>query len=211
MASLRSASTTTSTMSPSGIFNVPKVLPYPKYYDHTELKRLEHVYCYVQKHPGNANLTVLIYRDVKKDDVYAVFSDSAGNLVELESDDTVLGNTSRRFVKDELVNYVRLMNVIKIEQAQYHFSINDDGSLTLIDVRTALNKCVSPGLIEDIFGKVAKTLKTKNTVILNPSIIDAIIQGQGSYEGDLLIRPSRFRINDDDPINFAPLYVEIKR
>jgi hypothetical protein len=103
------------------------------------------------------------------------------------------------------------MNAIKIEQAQYHFSINDDGSLTLIDVRTALNKCVSPGLIEDIYGKIAKTLKTKNTVILNPSIIDAIIQGQGSYEGDLLIRPSRFRINDDDPINFAPLYVEIKR
>ena len=123
---------------------------------------------------------------------------------------TPLGITSRKFVKDELVNYVRLMNVIKIEQAQYHFSIAGD-ILTLVDVRTSLNKCVSPGLIEDVFGKLVNTLKTKNTVILNPSVIDAIIQGQGSYEGNLLIRPSRFRLNDDDPINFAPLYVEIRR
>jgi hypothetical protein len=210
MASLRSANTTTSITSQSGTFKVPKVLPYPKYYDHTELKRLEHIYCYVQKHPGDVDLTVLIYRDTQKDDVYTVFSDAAGNLIELESDVTPLGITSRKFVKDELVNYVRLMNVIKIEQAQYHFSIAGD-ILTLVDVRTSLNKCVSPGLIEDVFGKLVNTLKTKNTVILNPSVIDAIIQGQGSYEGNLLIRPSRFRLNDDDPINFAPLYVEIRR
>jgi len=210
MASLRSANMTTSITSQSGIFKVPKVLPYPKYYDHTELRRLEHIYCYVQKHPGSVDLTVLIYRDTQKDDVYTVFSDASGNLIELESDATPLGNTSRKFVKDELVNYVRLMNIIKIEQAQYHFSIVDD-SLTLVDVRTSLNKCVSPGLIEDVFGKLVNTLKTKNTVILNPSVIDAIIQGQGSYEGNLLIRPSRFRLNDDDPINFAPLYVEIRR
>ena len=210
MASLRSANTTTPTTSQSGTFKVPKVLPYPKYYDHTELKKLEHVYCYVQKHPGNVDLTVLIYRDVKNDDVYTIFSDASGNLVELESDTTKLGDISRNFVKNELVNYVILMNIIKIEQAQYHFSTAND-VLTLVDVRTSLNKCVSPGLIEDVFGKLVKTLKTKNTVILNPSVIDAIIQGQGSYEGDLLIRPTRFRLNDDDPINFAPLYVEIRR
>ena len=209
MATLRSASTTTSTTSPSGISSVPKVLEYPSYYDFEYINRLEHIYCYIQDHPINVDLTVLIYRDIKEGDVYTLFADNKANLIEISTDQTTVGNAARKFIQDHVADFVRLMNVTKIEQAQFHLSVRDD-ELTLVDIRTAINKYASPGLVEDVFGKFIKTLKTRTMVILTPAVIEAIIQGMGPYSGDLLIKPSRFRMMDEHPV-FKPLCVEIKR
>lgn len=209
MATLRSASTTTPTMLPSGISSIPKVLEYPSFFDYEYINRLEHIYCYIQDHPINVDLTVLIYRDVKEGDVYTLCSDNKANLIELSTDQTAVGEAARKFVQDHVADFVRLMNVTKIEQAQFHFSVQKE-ELILVDIRTAINKYASPGLLEDVFGKFVKTLKTRTMVILTPSVIEAIIQGMGPYSGDLLIKPSRFRIMDDQP-DFRPLSVEIKR
>ena len=210
MAISRSASTTTPTMSPSGISSIPKVLEYPSYYNYEYINRLEHIYCYIQDHPINVNLTVLIYRDTKEGDVYTLCSDSKANLIELSTDQTSIGNAARKFIQEHVADFVRLMNVTKIGQAQFHLSVSED-ELTLVDIRTAINRYASPGLVEDVFGKFIKTLKTRTMAILTPSVIEAIIQGMGSYSGDLLIKPSRFRMMDDDPSGFKPLCVEIKR
>jgi hypothetical protein len=211
MVSSQSANTITSTTSQYGTSKpIPKVLPYPDYLNYEFLKNIEQIYCYIQDRPQNVNLTVLIFRDVDNDGVITICADQTGEPIELTTDKSETADAARKFIKEKLVSFVTLMNTIKITQAQFHFCVAEE--LILVDVRTAINKYVSPGLIEDVFGKIIKTLKIKNMMVLEPSTIDAIIQGQGPFVGDLLIRPSRFRLlNETDQNNVVPLYVEIKR
>lgn len=211
MAYSQSANTTTPTMLQSGTSKkLPKVLPYVVYLDYQDINYLEHTYCYVQEHPANVDLTVLIYRDIANEDVITIFANRSGEALELTTDTSVVADAARAFIKDKLADFVRLMNIIKIEQAQYHFWVKEDG-LVLVDVRTAINKCVSPGLIEEVFGKIIRTLKTRTMTVLEPAVIQALIQGQGPFAGDLLLRPSRFRMIEESVDNFRPLYVELKR
>lgn len=208
MASSQSASMTSKITPQSGTFEIPKILPYPDYYDYSELARLENIYCYIQEYPKDVDLTMLIYRDVKQSDVYTLFSDAFGNLIELDKDESSLAQAARDIIKELLAPLVNLMNIMKIPQAQYHFA--SDG-LILVDVRTAINKYASPGMLEDVFGKIIRTLKTRLVTTLDKNIIEAIIQGQGSFTDDLLIRPSRFRLMDDTQQDMIPLYVGIRR
>lgn len=211
MVSSQSANTTTPTMSQSGISsNIPKVLPYIDFISYKDIQKLEHIYCYIQECPANVDLTMLIYRDIVNQDVITIFADRRGIPIELTTDRSVIADAARKFIKEKLADFVKLMSIIRIQQAQYHFWVKDE-EVVLVDVRTAINKCVSPGMIEEVYGKIIKTLRTKNIMVLEPSTIDAIIQGGGQFESDLLIRPSRFRAVDESLEHFKPLYVEIRR
>ena len=210
MAFSRSANTIISTTPPSGISNIPVLLSLPKFLDSTHINRLENILCYIQDHPGPNGLSVLIYRDTKNDDVFVLTGDWYGNALELNTDDSIIAKAAKDFINNKLVIFLDLMRTIKIEQAQYYFSLKKD-NIVLEEVRTAVNKLAGPGFIRDIFSTIIQTPAIRKIEPLNANNIEAMIKNDGSFEGDLIIKPSRFRLFDENQEEHIPLYVELLR
>lgn len=100
------------------------------------------------------------------------------------------------------------MKLMRVEQAQFFFT----DTMKLVDVQVAYNKMVSPGMIHDVFGKRTDIQETIKTEIIDERTIDAILKGAGSYTGDIIIKPTRFRLYHDPETNsFQPMYIEVKR
>lgn len=198
----------------SGISRIklPKVLPYPKLKSLESITALKDIFCYILKHYGDDGISVLLYRQKDKDQVVTIFGDWNGNNIDIVDKDN--NNKSKicvDFAKDQLIKLLETMRIINIEQAQFFFGI-DEGGLILCDVQISLNKMVGPGMIKDVFGKILRTQEVVKTEILDDRAMDAIMKGNGSYEGDLIIKPSRFRLNhisSDD--SYSPLYAEVRR
>ena len=104
-----------------------------------------------------------------------------------------------------------MMRLTQLDQAQFFFNIDDNG-LCLFDVQLSLNKHAGPGMIKDVFGKIFRTPDTLKMEIIDERALEYIQKGTGAYEGDLLIKPSRFRMYHDQEANtYSPLYVEVRR
>lgn len=198
----------------SGISRIqlPKVLPYPVIEPLQLDGALKNIFCYIIKYYGESGLSVLIYRQKAKDQVVTIFGDWNGNNIDIvNGEENLLSRLSSDFAKADLVKMLEMMRIINIEQAQYFFGIDDQG-LILCDVQISLNKMVGPGMVKDVFGKVIRTQEVIKTEILDDRAMEAIAKGSGSYEGDLIIKPSRFRLNHkmDDNI-YTPLYAKVIR
>jgi len=200
----------TKTTLPSGISNLPKMSPYPKVLDLKNLHELEHILCYIQEHPGPEGFTILIERDVSNDDVYVMAGYLNGEAIELESDTSNTAEAAKRFIKEKIVDFLNLMRLVKIDRAQYFFSFRS-GEIILQDVQTGADKFVGPGLIRDIFSSLVQIPDIKKIEQLTSSNIEAIMMNTGSYEGDLMIKPSIFRIYDGILTHNIPFYVEVIR
>ena len=104
------------------------------------------------------------------------------------------------------------MKLIKIKQAQYFFSGENYEDLTLVDMQTSLNKFSGPGMLRDLFSKIGKTQEVLKVELIDERAIEAIKVGNGIYEGDIIIKPTRFRYyHDVDKDMYTPLYLQIKR
>lgn len=196
----------------SGTSNkLPQVLPYPQLLDFNSTKSIRDIYSYIIKHYGNSGLSVLIYRQPSKDETVVICGDWNGNNIDLVDNSSKLAEIALKFCQDSLPLFVKTQSLIKIDQAQYFFALNDD-KLILVDIQLAYNKFASPGFIRDMFGKVFDTQEVMKTEIIDQRSIEAIKKGSGSYEGDLIIKPSRPRTHHNAIDNsFQQLYVEIKR
>jgi hypothetical protein len=201
---------TTSKQTPeSGISKLPQVLPYPKFMPDSLIQHVNNVFCYVIRHYGNDGLSVLVYRQPEKDQIVVLYGDWNGNNIDLTTDNQ-LSKTALEFCDSKLQNVLYLMKLIRIEQAQLFFTISD--RLTLVDVQTAYNKMASPGMVRDIFSKMFDVQEVIKTEIIDDRIIDAIARGAGSYSGDIILKPTRFRLYHDPVANlFQPMYIEAKR
>jgi hypothetical protein len=103
-----------------------------------------------------------------------------------------------------------MMKLMKLEQAQFFLAILDE--LTLVDVQVAYNKMAGPGMVRDIFSKLINTQEVIKSEIVDERAIDAILRGVGSYAGDIILKPTRFRLYHDEATNsFQPMYIEVKR
>jgi len=199
--------------SPSGISRstLPKVLPYTILEPLAVDGPLKNIFCYIIKYYGEEGLSVLIYRQKSKDQVVTIFGDWHGNSIDItqgESSDTKLCSS---FIQSDLVNVLDMMRVINIDQAQYFFGVDQHG-LVLCDVQISINKMVGPGMVKDVFGKILRTQDVIKTEILDDRAMEAIIKGNGSYEGDLIIKPSRFRLNHKmEDQSYQPLYAKVIR
>lgn len=213
-ANIQSYSETPKPENISGISRVqlPKVLPYPAIPILDVNGALKNVFCYIIKGYGNDGLSVLIYRQKTQDQVVALFGDWNGNNIDIIQEGS--DNKSKLctdFTKSDLVKILEMMRIINIEQAQFFFGIDEQG-LVLCDVQISINKMVGPGMVKDVFGKIIRTQEVIKTEILDDRAMDAIIQGTGSYEGDLIIKPSRFRLNHTiEDQSYAPLYAKVIR
>ena len=198
-----------------GTSSLPEILPYPQFLPFESTKSIHDIFCYVIKHYGNDGLSVLIYRIPSNDDVYIVCGDWRGNKIDLvanENNDTpLLYEPAIGFLENHAVEFLNMMRLVKIEQAQYYFAVHN-GELVLVDMRLSLNKFAGPGMIRDIFGKLINVQDSIKTEIVDARAIEAIEKGVGSYEGDLIFKPSKFKMfHHQDNNSFTPLYVEIKR
>lgn len=189
---------------------LPQVLPYPELLPFDTTLSIRDIFCYVVRHYGNSGLSVLIYRQPQQDQVVTICGDWNGNNIDLIGDNT-LATVATQFVKEDLLLFLQTMQLVKLEQAQFFFALADD-QLVLVDMQIALNKFASPGMIGDIFGKIYRTQEILKTEIIDERSVEFIGKGTGSYEGDLVLKPSRFRLHHDpEDQKFQPLYVEVRR
>lgn len=207
-ASTLSSNTTNKQTPESGISKLPQILPYPKLLPVDLIKHLSNIFCYIIKHYDNG-LSVLVYRQPNKDQVIVLYGDWNGNNIDLTIDNE-LSRAAIEFCDGKLQNIIHLMKIIRVEQAQFFFAMSD--KLTLVDVQVAYNKMVSPGMLRDIFSKMFDVQEVIKTEIIDDRAIEAIIRGAGSYSGDIILKPTRFRLYHDEATNsFQPMYIEVKR
>jgi hypothetical protein len=196
----------------SGISKVelPKVLPYNKIPSFEPNSALKDIFCYIIEHYGNNGISVLVYRQKDRDQVVTIFGDWDGNNIDIiDSENNEISKLCMDFSKTDLVKIIETMRLINIEQSQFFFGIDEQG-LILCDIQVSINKMVGPGMIKDIFGKVLRTQRVIKTEILDERSVDAIMKGNGSYQGNLIIKPSRFRLNHISG-GYVPLYAEVVR
>lgn len=210
MANTRFSTTAKPKTPPSGTSDLPQILQYPQLLSFDDTPNIKDIFCYVIRHYGKVGLSVLIYRQPKNDQVVVICGDWEGNKIDVVSDDpSELTKLANNFVTKEVITFYELMRLIKIDQAQFFFAVVD-GELVLVDVQVSMNKMVSPGMIGDIFSKVCPTQHVLAMEIIDERVVEFIQKGRGTYEGDLILKPSRFRLYESDR-HYQPLYVEIAR
>lgn len=190
--------------------NLPQLLKFPT--PITDLQYVKDIFCYIFRHPGHNGLSVLIYRQPKNDQVVVICGDWHGIKIDLvDIQPSRLIDLASDFVTSEAVKFYEMMQLINIEQAQFFFGIDDDG-LFLSDVQLAVNKLAGPGMVKDVFGKIFRTPEVLKIEIIDERALEYIERGTGSYDGNLLIKPSRFRMHHNQADNsYYPLYAEVIR
>lgn len=191
---------------PSGTSKPPQaVLPCPKPLSDPAIAY--NIYCYVIKHYGNVGLSVLIDRTT---DVSVRFGDWNGNVIDMSAK-TPESDRANRFITNGLRLFASVMKSINLGNAQFFLAdVNND--LVLTDIQLSLNKMCGPGMVRDIFGNVFNTQEILKTEIIDDRATDAIVHGSGTYTGDLVLKPSKFRLYHNQANNtYVPLYVEVRR
>jgi len=193
----------------SGTSNVPGLLAYPRTLSLKELPEIKDEFVYVIKGYIEQGLTIMIYREVDSGDVYLGFGDFDANPINMADEKHPLQRLALEFASDDAPRVISLMKVARIPQLIMYLSLND-GKLSLVDLRTSLNKFYGPGMIRDLFSKVYPTQEVLKLVTLDQNTIEAIGRGKGSYKGDLILKTSAFKTvkrgND-----MLPMYARIER
>lgn len=211
MANTRFSTTTKPKTQLSGTSNpLPELLKYPTLLPLATTPSIENIFCYVIKHYGHDGLSVLIYRQPKNDQVVVICGDWKGNKIDVvATEPTELTRLANKFVTQDVMLFYETMRLIKIEQAQFFFAVVD-AELVLVDVQISLNKMASPGMVNDIFGKIYPSQQIVKTEILDERAMEFILKGRGTYVGDLIFKPSRFRLFESAG-HYQPLYAELVR
>lgn len=199
----------------SGISEIqlPKVLKYPTVYplfsgDHLtpQGQSIRGKLCYVIEHYKPDGISALILRS--DDNVVIQIGDWNGNNLNLEDETEPKLTIALDFLEKYSVNLCATMNLIKLSQAQFFFT--DD--LCLVDMQLSLNQFASPGLIRDLLSNIMQTQVIRKIVPLDDQLLQVIRDGTGSYEGDLIIKPSRFQMYDClESGTSYPLYLNLMR
>ena len=194
---------------PARVDQLPQLLKYPPLL--TNLQQVKDIFCYILRHPGDDGLSVLIYRQPENDQVVVICGDWHGTKLDLVDSDSPLADIASEFVTGQAIKFYEMMRLVGVDQAQFFFGQDDEG-LLLYDVQLSLNKFAGPGMINDVFSKIFRTPTTLKIEAVDDRALEYIEKGTGSYEGDLLIKPSRFRMYHDQEKNtYSPLYVEVRR
>lgn len=194
----------------SGISEIPSLLPYPSMLKLEEFDGLQDMFCYVIEHFGNTGISYLVSRNPKQDQVIVQFGDWRGNVYDLEDSSNSYAELCRSFFDEYGKNLIYFMKLCNIDQAIYYITINTNRRFILADVRTALNKFLGPGMLRDVFGSIIETPTVLTTEHMTRDTLDALRQGKGKYSGDLVLKPSRFRVVKWNGVP-NPLYVEVVR
>lgn len=210
MANSRSSKKPT-TSNQSGLSRLPKLLPSPKLITLDAAPPIQGLLCYVISHYGTSGISVLIYREPKKDDCTVLCGDWQGNPIDLVTKSpNRLTERAYAFVQNDLQAFLKLMHTARIEMAQFFFAIGPNG-LILVDIQKSQNTLVGPGMIRDLFSNICQTQEVRKVEVIDDRAYEYLQRGTGTYDGDIIIKPSKFRTVTQTGAAHQPLYVEIRR
>ncbi len=193
---------------------LPAILPYPAVHPFAdcEAHHKGHL-CYIIRHYGTEGISVLILREPKQDKVTILCGDWHGRSLDLAPDNPDrLAQAALVFVQSDVGLFMEVMHRIKLLQAQFFLAIGPDGKLVLTDIQVSLNKLAGPGMVRDIFGKIYQTQEVIKVEPMDERALEYLQKGTGSYEGDLIIKPSKFTLfSPPDSDALVPLYSQVKR
>ena len=181
----------------------PQLLKYPKYVGLDS--SIIGTFCYIVRHPEEPGPTMVIQKF--KEDIYVQFGDWLGNIIEPHDTSHKLHEQILKILELHFINIVSTMRLIQLTQAQLYFS----KKLLLVDIRISLNKFAGPGMLKDIFGKIVPTQEVLSMETIDSRVFAAITNNSGTYNGNLLLKPSRFREIELQDRTFVPLHVEVRR
>lgn len=160
---------------------VPDMLSYPELLSLDKLPEIKGKLVYVVKAYPLNGLAVMIAR--KSGNVMVKFADWDAK--------PLMPNAELpfSFFNKKGSDFVGLMYAAKIDQAIFYLTPD----FRLVDMRSSLNKFVGPGMVRDLFGKIIDIQEVTKVTGLDDNTLEAIKAGTGSFEGDLIIKPSVFR------------------
>lgn len=191
---------------------------YPRLLDLRATPELRGLLCYIMAHYGDNGINVLIERRPVDGDIQIriQIGDWAGQAIDLskESDYADLGML---FMDRYAQKFVELMKLVGITVAQYYLvpvmADNGDGpflhDLRLCDLRLGPIAFAGPGMVRDIFGKMIPTPEIIKIDAMTDDMLDMLDRGFGSYAGNIVVKPSRYRTVERDAT--TPLFAEIRR
>lgn len=189
----------------------PAVPPYPTMLPFCTTPEIKNVLCYVLRHYGVDGLSISVVRKPVKGDVNIsiMYGNWRGVRTDLESD-TQDARAALFFQDKYLTTFLETMRLINIQSAQFYAAVGKD-DLILTDIRLGPTKLTGPGMVRDIFGKLMRTPEMLKLEVIDDAATDAINRGFGSYTGDLIIKPSKFRTVERPELGTCPLLVEVRR
>lgn len=176
---------------------LPALLSYPKILTLDEVPELMGKFVYFVRAYPLQGIAVLIVR--QKDEIFMRIGDWDGKVINpMESE------AATTFVKKFSPHFISLMSSAKIQQAVFYLSVNGS-DIRLVDIRTSLNKFSGPGMVRDLFGKIVDTQDVVKIDSLTPEVLTAIKNDEGSYTGNLIVKPSAFKTVDRTKVMY-PMY-----
>jgi len=191
---------------------LPKIFQYPHVHRFDQVvPYLKSHLCYVFRHYGNDGIAAAVIRKPKEDKVAIMFGDWSGNNLELDSPKpSKHKDAAIEFAQRDFAIILKLMQAVHIQQAQFFLAFSDNG-LILTDIQTGADKFSGPGMVRDLFGKSYRVPEMLKLEPFDDRVIEYVQKGTGTYEGDLLIKPSKFSLFSPAKGPMVPLYAEIKR
>lgn len=189
----------------SGISKMPSVLKYPKYFGEDYLPHLKNQLVYVINR-YEPDFSILVTMNPKNKEMAVIFGDWDGNNIDL-TDKNDVTERCQSFMSKQLVNILNILITIKAAQVQLFVGRYGDES-ALVDMQTSYNRLSSPGMIRDIFSNACKTQEILGIEYLEEQNYAAARSRQRMYKGEVVIKPSKFRMVEFDG-TYNPLYVRL--
>lgn len=186
--------------------NTPALISYPRLLALEEIPELMGKLIYIIKAYPLSGISVLM--TYNQPDTGMKFGDWDGNVIDPSSPAGRNGELVSEFMRLHAPNFIGLMAAAKIKKALFYLS--DNNGLQLIDMRTALDKMVGPGMLRDLLSQVIATQTVVNVVGMTPETIETLKKS----DDDLIIKPSVFKtITRGEKPNMVmyPMYGTVSR
>jgi hypothetical protein len=187
-----------------------ELISYPPILSLDEVPELMGKLVYIVKAYPLSGLAVMMTYD--KPNLSIKFGDWDGKAIDIVKPTELADRLVADFMKNHANNFLGLMTSARIKQAIFYLS--DDNGLRLVDMRTALDKLVGPGMLRDLLSKVITTQEVVSTIGMTPETMAAIKRGEGSLSGDLIVKPSVFKTvtrGDSPNLIMYPMYGMVSR
>ena len=183
-----------------GTSSIPQLYKYPNLLKYNKESPLNNQLVYIFKHYGYNGLSVYI---MLKQGVI-IFGDWKGNKIDMLDINT--NHLAVKFMKEYFNKIIQLFKAIKLNEAQLFITT----SMKIADVQISQNKFASPAMVIDLFGRVMDTIEVVKAENLNEKTSENMLQNSGSYTGNLVIKPAKFKLIELQN-QYQPMYAEVIR
>ena len=167
--------------------DTPALISYPSLLPLEEIPELMGKLVYVVKAYPLNGISVLMTYDPPNTTMR--FGDWDGNQLAINQSKPVGrgGELIAEFMKSHAPNFIGLMAAAKIKKALFYLS--DNNGLQLVDMRTAMDKMVGPGMLRDLLSQVITTQTVVNVTGLTPETLETLKKS----DDNLIVKPSVFK------------------